>query len=115
MAELQFTSHLRNLVPGGAFRVAGATVGEALEAPFAEGPQVRGGVFEDRGRPRRHVCVLADGVRLQHRAALSRGIGARSKLFVMQALSGGSIMGERMQVSTRKGLHLPPIYAVRFA
>jgi len=32
MAEVHFTSHLRNLVPDGPFAAAGATVGEALNA-----------------------------------------------------------------------------------
>jgi hypothetical protein len=89
MAELQFTSHLRNLVPGGPFRVAGATVGEALDSLFADEPHVRGYVLDDQGRLRKHVCIFADGVRLAHDAALARSIGPQTRLYVMQALSGG--------------------------
>lgn len=89
MAEVHFTSHLRNLVPGGPFAVSGATVGEALQALFSEEPQVRGYVLDERGALRKHVCIFADGVRLAHDAALSHHIGAESKLYVMQALSGG--------------------------
>lgn len=90
MAEVHFTSHLRNLVSGGPFAVPGAaTVGEALQALFAEEPQVRGYVIDERGALRKHVCIFADGERLAHDAALSRRIGADTKLYVMQALSGG--------------------------
>ena len=89
MAEIHFTSHLRNLVPEGPLSAAGATVGEALANLFAAQPQVRGYVLDDRGALRPHVCIFADGERLQRDAALSRRIGPASKLYVMQALSGG--------------------------
>jgi len=89
MAEVHFTSHLRNLVPGGPFAVAGVTVGDALQALFAEEPQVRGYVLDERGALRKHVCIFADGVRLANDAALARRIGTDTKLYVMQALSGG--------------------------
>jgi len=89
MAEVHFTSHLRNLVPGGPFAAAGATVGEALTNVLAAQPQVRGYVIDDRGALRQHVCIFVDGERLQRDAALARRIGADAKLYVMQALSGG--------------------------
>ena len=89
MAEIHFTSHLRNLVPGGPFAVVGATVGEALQALFVAEPQVRGYVLDERGALRKHVCIFVDGARLAHDAALSRRISADTKLYVMQALSGG--------------------------
>jgi hypothetical protein len=89
MAEVHFTSHLRSLVPGGPFAVSGATVGEALAALFADEPQVRGYVLDERGALRKHVCIFADGERLANDGALSRRIAADTKLFVMQALSGG--------------------------
>jgi len=89
MAEVHFTTHLRTLVPGAPFNVAGATVGEALESLFGNEPHVRGYVLDDRGVLRKHVCIFADGERLAHEAALSRRIGPNTKLYVMQALSGG--------------------------
>jgi hypothetical protein len=89
MAEVHFTSHLRSLVPGGPFAVSGATVGEALAALFADEPQVRGYVLDERGALRKHVCIFADGERLANDGALSRRIAADTKLYVMQALSGG--------------------------
>jgi sulfur-carrier protein len=89
MAEVHFTSHLRALVQGAPYSVAGATVGEALDALFRGEPQVRGYVLDDRGALRKHVCIFADGERLAHHSALSRRIEPATKLYVMQALSGG--------------------------
>jgi len=89
MAEIHFTSHLRNLVPDGPLSAAGATVGEALANALAAQPHVRGYVLDDRGDLRKHVCIFADGERLTHQDALARAIGPDSKLYVMQALSGG--------------------------
>lgn len=89
MAEVHFTSHLRTLVPDAPFNVSGATVGEALQSLFAGEPHVRSYVLDDQGALRKHVCIFADGERLAHDAALSRRIGPRTKLYVMQALSGG--------------------------
>jgi sulfur-carrier protein len=89
MAEIHFTSHLRNLVPDGPLAASGATVGEALANLFVVQPHVRSYVLDDQGGLRKHVCIFADGERLAHQSALSRPIGPGSKLYVMQALSGG--------------------------
>ena len=89
MAEVHFTSWLRELVPDGPLTAPGTTVGAALEQVFAERPHVRGYVLDDRGRLRKHVCVFVDGARLKNADALGRRIGPQTKLHVMQALSGG--------------------------
>jgi molybdopterin synthase sulfur carrier subunit len=89
MAEVHFTSHLRNLVPDGPISVSGVTVGEALANIIAARPHIRSYVLDDHGGLRKHVCIFADGERLRHDAALARCIGPEAKLYVMQALSGG--------------------------
>jgi molybdopterin synthase sulfur carrier subunit len=89
MAEVHFTSWLRELVPDGPLTARGGTVGDALAEVFAARPQVRGYVLDDRGRLRKHVCVFVDGARLKNAEALGRSIGPAAKLHVMQALSGG--------------------------
>jgi hypothetical protein len=89
MPEIHFTSHLRNIVPDGPLSATGATVGEALTDLLAREPHVRSYVLDDQGALRKHVCIFADGVRLAHDDALRRRIGPDSKLYVMQALSGG--------------------------
>jgi molybdopterin synthase sulfur carrier subunit len=89
MAEIHFTSWLRSMVPDGPREAAGTTVGAALDALFADEPQARGYVLDEQGRLRKHVCIFVDGKRLAHAVALTQPIGAKSKLYVMQALSGG--------------------------
>ena len=89
MAQVHFTSWLRELVPDGPVRAEGATVGDALTVIFDARPQVRGYVLDDRGVLRKHVCVFADGQRLKNAVALAHPIRPESTLYVMQALSGG--------------------------
>ena len=89
MAEIHFTSWLREVVPDGPLSAAGATVGAALGAVFNERPHVRGYVVDEQGRLRKHVCIFVDGRRLPHQAALEHAIRPDSRLYVMQALSGG--------------------------
>ncbi len=89
MAQVHFTSHLRSLVADGPLSVPGDTVGEALTHVLSAQPHVRGYVLDDRGALRKHVCIFADGERLNHDTALSRPIAANTTIYVMQALSGG--------------------------
>ena len=89
MAQLHFTSWLREVVPDGPLQAGGATVADALGALFTERPHVRGYVLDEQGRLRKHVCIFADGERLKHDAALAHAIGPEAKVYVMQALSGG--------------------------
>ena len=89
MAEIHFTSHLRSLAPDGPISATGVTVGEALAKVLITQPHIRGYVLDDQGGLRKHVCIFADGERLHHESALARRIGPDTKLYVMQALSGG--------------------------
>ena len=89
MAQVHFTSWLRQVVPDGPLQAEGATVGDALSAVFSARPHVRGYLLDERGHLRKHVCIFADGVRLPHQAALGQAIRTDSTLYVMQALSGG--------------------------
>jgi hypothetical protein len=89
MAELHFTSWLRELVPNGPLQADGGTVGDALAQAFAQLPHLRGYLLDEQGRLRKHVCIFADGQRLPQAAALEHRIGPQSRLYVMQALSGG--------------------------
>ena len=89
MAQVHFTAWLRALAPKAPVHAAGATVGEALAAMLEQQPQLRSYVLDDQGRLRKHVCIFADGTRLSQGAALEHRIQPDSKLYVMQALSGG--------------------------
>ena len=89
MAEIRFTTWLRELAPSGPVNVTGCTVGEALGALWSLEPRLRGYVLDDQGRLRKHVCVFADGVRLRPDGAFDHPIRPDSRIYVMQALSGG--------------------------
>jgi hypothetical protein len=89
MAQIHFTTWLRNVVPDSPVRVDGSTLGAALARLIAERPEVRSYVFDEQGRLRKHVCIFADGMRLKQEAALQHPIGPDSEIHVMQALSGG--------------------------
>jgi molybdopterin synthase sulfur carrier subunit len=89
MAQVHFTSWLRDLVPDGPLSTTGTTVGEALTVLFGQRPQMRGYVLDDQGRLRKHVCIFADGKRLASGSALSHPVRPDSDIHVMQALSGG--------------------------
>lgn len=89
MAQVHFTAWLREVVRDGPLQATGGTVEDALNQIFAEWPHVRGYLLDEQGRLRKHVCIFADGQRLQHGTALGHGIKPDSTLYVMQALSGG--------------------------
>ena len=89
MAQVHFTSWLRELVPNGPLCAEGATVGEALTDVLTAEPHVRSYLLDDQGRLRKHVCIFADGTRLSHDVALGHPIRSDAKLYVMQALTGG--------------------------
>lgn len=89
MAQVHFTSWLRELVPNGPLSVPGVTVGDALAAVFEQEPRARSYVLDDRGAMRKHVCVFVNGARLPNGTALTHPLDPEAKLYVMQALSGG--------------------------
>jgi hypothetical protein len=89
MAQVHFTSWLREIVPDGPLSADGATVSQALAAVFDGRPHVRGYVLDDRGTIRKHVCIFVDGVRLPRETTLNHPIKPDSQIYVMQALSGG--------------------------
>ena len=70
-------------------RTSGATMGEALASLFEQEPQLRGYLLDERGALRKHVCIFVDGRRLAREATMSHPVAPDSKLYVMQALSGG--------------------------
>ncbi len=89
MAIVQFTPNLRQHIKALARDVPGTTVAEALAAVFEENPRLRGYVLDDQGRVRKHVVVFHNGEMIQDRLRQSDPITETSKIFVMQALSGG--------------------------
>lgn len=89
MPKVSFTSALERFVACPTGDVDGETVRAALEAAFALNPPLRGYVLDDAGRLRKHVTVFVDGRPVADRDGLADSVGARTEIFVMQALSGG--------------------------
>lgn len=89
MATVHFTSHLEKFVPCEAIAVEAQTVSEALGQAFEGNPQLRSYVLDEQGQLRRHMTVFVDGQLIVDRVGLSDPVGPETKLFVMQALSGG--------------------------
>ncbi|MGE3175203.1 MAG: MoaD/ThiS family protein [Planctomycetota bacterium] len=69
--------------------VAAATVRQALDAAFAQLPQVRGYVLDDQGALRHHMMVFVDDAPVRDRAGLSDRVRPETTVHVFQALSGG--------------------------
>lgn len=89
MPRVVFTPNLQRHVACPEVEVEATTVREALERVFADNPRLRGYVVDEHGGLRKHMAVFVDGEQLVDRAAQSDAVGARSEIYVMQALSGG--------------------------
>lgn len=89
MATVTFTANLLRHVAVAPCEVAAGTVREALETVFARQSALRGYVLDDQGHLRQHVMIFVDGVRVRDRTHLSDPVGVHSKLYIMQALTGG--------------------------
>jgi sulfur-carrier protein len=92
MAKVSFTTNLRRHVgDADVANVAGATVREVLDAVFALHPRVRTYVLDDQGALRHHMSIFVDGEQVRDRTGLSDPLRPDAELYVMQALSGGSL------------------------
>jgi sulfur-carrier protein len=98
MPRIVFTRHLDGVAPGEEMKIAGETVGEALEAVFETHPPVRHYILDDQGRIRKHIVIFVEEVRLDNASALHAPVGQDSEIYVLQALSGGS--GRRKEQRT---------------
>ena len=67
----------------------GGTVCEVLEQVFAANPQARGYVLDDQSALRKHITIFIDGRVIHDRIKLSDVVGESSRIYVLQALSGG--------------------------
>ena len=89
MASVFFTPQLRRFTSTPEVQTGAPTLREALEAAFAINPQLRGYVLDEQGELRKHMAVFLDGRMIRDRAGLTDAVRPDSKLYVMQALSGG--------------------------
>ena len=89
MPTVAFTENIQRHVPCPPTAVGGATVREALDAVFAGNPRARGYVLDEQGALRKHMAIFLDGKMIHDRRGLSDPAAPDSKIYVMQALSGG--------------------------
>lgn len=89
MAHLFFAASIQRHIPMPERDVTACSVDEALSAAFAEEPRLRGYILDDQGGLRRHLAVFIDGKPLRDRRHLSDAVDANSRIYVVQALSGG--------------------------
>jgi len=89
MPTVAFTENIQRHVPCPVTEAAGNTVRDVLDAVFAGNPQARGYVLDEQGELRKHMAIFLDGRMIRDRTGLTDPVGPDSKLYVMQALSGG--------------------------
>lgn len=89
MAEIIFTSHLNRYLSCASQQVDAATLAEALQQVLADNQQLAGYIVDDQQRLRKNIAVFVDGQMLSDRVRLSDRLRPDSRVYVMQALSGG--------------------------
>lgn len=87
--RITFTPQLRRFTPTPDVDTPAPTLRAALEAAFDVNPRLRGYVLDDQGHLRANVVVFIDGQRSRDRVALDDPLGPASRVWVLQALSGG--------------------------
>lgn len=91
MVSVVFAKAFRRHVECPDASVEGATVRDALDAYFADHPQVRGYVLDEAGAVRKHVAVFVDEDVITDRTGLSDVVADGGRVHVFQALSGGAV------------------------
>lgn len=89
MPRIEFTSHLARHVEAPARELEASALREAFEQVFLDSPRLRGYILDDQGQIRQHVAVFVDNVLLRDRVNWNIPLRSDSRIFVMQALSGG--------------------------
>jgi hypothetical protein len=89
MAHVFFTQQLARFTSVPTVETGAAQLRAALEAAFAANPLLRGYVLDDQGDLRENVVIFIDGRRCADRRRLDDPLQPDSKVYVLQALSGG--------------------------
>jgi len=89
MPRIEFTPQLRRFTETPVVETGATNLRAALEAAFAVNPKLRGYVLDDQAHLRANVVVFIDGRRSDKRASLDDALQPDSRVFVLQALSGG--------------------------
>ena len=89
MAQLIFTQQLARFLPVPQLSCDAADLRSALDLAFAGQPRLRGYVLDEQGHLRENVVIFIDGQRARDRRALDDALAPDSKVYILQALSGG--------------------------
>ena len=89
MAKLVFTQQLRRFTEVPEVETAATSLRAALEDAYRVNPQLRGYIQDEQGHLRRHVVAFIDGLRVHDRERPDDAVSSNSKIYVLQALSGG--------------------------
>ncbi|MGH8852931.1 MAG: MoaD/ThiS family protein [Telluria sp.] len=89
MAQLHFTQQLARFTSVPQVETGAASLRLGLESAFALNPLLRGYVLDDQGHLRDNVVIFIDGRRCADRRRLDDPLQADSRVYVLQALSGG--------------------------
>lgn len=89
MAHIFFAASIQRHIATPEREIDARTLGEALETVFAAQPRLRSYILDDQGSLRRHLAVFVDGQPVHDRRHLSDALGEESRVYVIQALSGG--------------------------
>ncbi|MFS2005883.1 MoaD/ThiS family protein [Duganella sp. CT11-25] len=89
MAQLIFTQQLGRFMTVPQVETEADDLRSALDATFAEHPRLRGYVLDEQGHLRENVVIFIDGQRTRERKILNDKLAPHSKVYILQALSGG--------------------------
>ena len=90
MAQVKFTPNLRRYFPDlRDCAIDARTVADIVQAADEQWRGLGDYIIDERGRLRKHVNIFVGGQLLQDKRALSDSVSADTKIFIVQALSGG--------------------------
>jgi len=92
MATVELTKHLYAFFPhleGKEIAVEASTVADVVDEMEKIAPGFAFYVCDERGRLRRHVNIFVEEEMIADRKRLSDRLESNSRIFIMQALSGG--------------------------
>ncbi len=92
MAKVELTRHLYTFFPdleGRDILVEAFTVADVVRQMDKVAPGFAFYVCDERGRLRRHVNIFVEDERIADRQRLTDRVEPNSRVFIMQALSGG--------------------------
>ena len=90
MIKIQVPTPLRRFTGGqGTVEVAGATVGEAIQALAAQFPEVGKNILGPDGQPRNFVNVYLGDEDVRHLQGLATAVAAGQTVLIVPSIAGG--------------------------